>query len=841
MVGDRVLKISGLFWVALLTMTVVAEAVPGVKVRVRAEGFYRVTKAELAAIWGVSDAQVTATSLKVSNMGRDVSCLRDGGDVVFYGHAFDSVYTDLNAYWIEEGTPVAPVQQGAGATWEPYVPSFTFTQRIEQDSSMAVGATFINDMEAGYADPIFWKAVEPTKFLPFWMYLTNVVSAQASIKVRLCGMVDGTHQAGLRVSGVPYPPSFTFDGKGIAENVWNLPAGALSTSDRTSCFIDNLHASSPFYLDYVDVTYQRSFVSVSNALRFAGVDGSVEVSGLSTENVRVWDVTDPWRPVLLTGSVESSPAGGWRALIQADADRVYAVAPVGQESAPLEYRLGSDKNLRAATWEVDHLSIAAPDLVGASESLTAYRNQHGLRAALISVEDVYDNFNYGIRDALAIRNFLAYARRNWSVAPRYVFLVGDGSLDYKNRLGYNDSLIPAIPLVFFDGGAYASDYLLGDFEGTGDVHMAVGRLAVKTPLEVSNYVQKVVSYEAQAGSAWRENALLVADKNDAPLNFTNDVGVLETKVKKTTKKVVKVGDDASSGEVALSEARSQVVQGINDGAELSIYAGHSTLNTLGLTGQAVFDSDSVTQLQNSAKPTAMILLGCLSGNFATPGGNSIGESMVNRPDGAVVLIGAGTKIYPSDAVLLVSTMLDTAYQEQDAPARLGDSWIAGKQTIAGSFVDAYKAYQFHGDPGIAFGSNRDASRSGDQVGPSMPSLAEWTSWQVAPALASRGEEMDLEADDDGDGQNNYQEFAAGTDPLDRASSLRITSLDRLNVSHVQVSWPSAIQRVYRLQRSSSVTGPYADVSSDLTATPPFNNQQVTQDQSAVMFYRVVLQ
>jgi hypothetical protein len=58
-------------------------------------------------------------------------------------------------------------------------------------------------------------------------------------------------------------------------------------------------------------------------------------------------------------------------------------------------------------------------------------------------------------------------------------------------------------------------------------------------------------------------------------------------------------------------------------------------------------------------------------------------------------------------------------------------------------------------------------------------------------------------DTDGDGQPNAAELNSDTDPLDPASSLRITQIMREGGIDT-LSWQSVIGRSYRLQRSGDL-------------------------------------
>ncbi len=95
------------------------------------------------------------------------------------------------------------------------------------------------------------------------------------------------------------------------------------------------------------------------------------------------------------------------------------------------------------------------------------------------------------------------------------------------------------------------------------------------------------------------------------------------------------------------------------------------------------------------------------------------------------------------------------------------------------------------------------------------------------------------ADPDGDGLSNLQEFMAGTDPTNSTSIMRITSITRTgNVN--TITWQSVGGKTYHLQSTDSLTGTFTDVAgSDITASGPSIS---TTDTTAVTgrFYRVRL-
>jgi hypothetical protein len=99
---------------------------------------------------------------------------------------------------------------------------------------------------------------------------------------------------------------------------------------------------------------------------------------------------------------------------------------------------------------------------------------------------------------------------------------------------------------------------------------------------------------------------------------------------------------------------------------------------------------------------------------------------------------------------------------------------------------------------------------------------------------------DGDADPDGDGQTNRQEFLADTDPLNRASSFRILSLtqsDSGRRSIVLLRIPASMQRRYVLQKSADLTS-WTDDGAPVTPTGAELEFQFPAPPGGDAFYRV---
>ena len=98
--------------------------------------------------------------------------------------------------------------------------------------------------------------------------------------------------------------------------------------------------------------------------------------------------------------------------------------------------------------------------------------------------------------------------------------------------------------------------------------------------------------------------------------------------------------------------------------------------------------------------------------------------------------------------------------------------------------------------------------------------------------------VDPFADPDHDGLNNYQEYRAGTNPLDANSRFQIMRV-RPDPSGAYVDWSSVAGHYYAVQRSSTAMGGFSDLQVHIPATAPLNTfQDLTGTGVGPYFYRI---
>ena len=137
---------------------------------------------------------------------------------------------------------------------------------------------------------------------------------------------------------------------------------------------------------------------------------------------------------------------------------------------------------------------------------------------IVGLSMIENEFQHGFRGPEAIRRFLQSARR-WQRAPRYVVLLGEGSLDFRNLLGHDDSLVPPL-LRRSTHGIFASDNAFGTSHGGSSLPaMAIGRIPVVSEDELTIYVDKIRDFE---NGAQLDELLLLSDAPDIGGEFATD-------------------------------------------------------------------------------------------------------------------------------------------------------------------------------------------------------------------------------------------------------------------------------------------------------------------------------
>ncbi len=254
----------------------------------------------------------------------------------------------------------------------------------------------------------------------------------------------------------------------------------------------------------------------------------------------------------------------------------------------------------------------------------AYRSSE-LNPVLINVQEIFDQFGYGIDlHPQSIRNFSDYIINNWD-NPKYVFMVGKAK-EY-NQIRNSDTYDSQIPSF----GQPASDNLLFTKKGELVPRLSVGRLSVNNSDEFRTYMDKIIEMEvATSDNSWRKNVLHLSGGNgiSEQNQFASALNALGTNLESGAFEANIHSFNKESFNQVSTNNDSTLNSEISKGASILTYLGHATENTID------FELNKIERYNNKYKYPLFLSLSCSSGNIFNST-EEISETLVLSADRGV--------------------------------------------------------------------------------------------------------------------------------------------------------------------------------------------------------------
>jgi peptidase C25-like protein len=653
------------------TQSVVASS-PAIKLSVQREGWYRIEQPQLVAAGLPADVDPRRLQLFVDGKevpmrvtgepkakgnqdekgdkheedGEFVSGEKDGtldstDAVEFYGIGINSTSTANHVYWLvtgaKNGERIKTNARGKGGS--PMPASFAYT--VERRDKIIYFSTVKNGGGEKFYGPILYNAQAVDQSV----ILQNVdeTAGNATLEVSLQGLTLTPHLVKVIFNGSELTTMEFVDQQNGTATV-TIPQSSLKEGTNQVQLSGPAGYSDMSLVEYVRVTYQHTNRADGNELMFPGTGGQMAtIGGFSNASVRVMDVTDPGSVQDLNCVVSQEgttytvtatvPSTGARKLLAFAGDQQKTVAGIVADEP---------SSWRTTGLEVDYVVITRKELIDSLQPLVAQRATQGLKTAVVSIEDIYDEFSFGNKTPQAVKDFLLYAKLSWKKAPRFVVLAGDATYDPKNYTGVGDFDLVPTKLIETNFNETATDDWFVDFDGDGVPEMAIGRLPVRTAQETSALVSKIVGYDQSQPT---NKVVLVADHNEG-----FDFEGADAKLKALIPANLEV-TDIRRGQVGDSNARSQLLDALNAGASVVNYYGHGSTR-LWSDAQILTAADP-RSLGNVQHLSLFVSMTCLNGYFLDPSVESLGESLLKAPGGAIA-VWASAGITDAEAQVLMS-------------------------------------------------------------------------------------------------------------------------------------------------------------------------------------------
>ncbi len=447
--------------------------------------------------------------------------------------------------------------------------------------------------------------------------------------------------------------------------------------------------SSIAYLDYIAIWAVRKLSGVDSQFNFrykaattlAGI-GEYQISNASQIS-QVWDVTDMQ---FITSKQNEGNAstfsfkqtlGEVREYVAINPNNYFAPVKIAQSAVQNQNLKGTIfKDASGNFQDVDYLIITAPFLIQPALRLATYhKNLQGLNVKVVTTDKIYEEFSSGRQEISAIRNFVRYVYNNASEESKrvkYVGIMGDASIDYKNRLANNNNIVPTFQTV--KGISIAQSFMSDDFygsmgecEGTigsegGDIDfldIAMGRIVVDNVSLANAMVDKIIRYTSETSYGnWRNNFVLISDdadkRSDIDLQFNLDALGDQISVEKPFINVKKIHSDsyqqqASAGGNRYPEVNEAIKNAFDAGAIIIDYFGHGGED--GLSAEYIYTKQMAENFNNSNNLPCMITVTCEFTKFDNPLRITAGElTYQNKNGGAISLVTTTRAIYVDTGV-----------------------------------------------------------------------------------------------------------------------------------------------------------------------------------------------
>lgn len=457
----------------------------------------------------------------------------------------------------------------------------------------------------------------------------------------------------------------------------------------------------PIYLEYIDLSYQRSLKLDSAIDIIAGVGSNhYQISGV-TKRPFILDITDQLNPAMIYNIAVENGKLNFRVVSDSIA-HLYLT----KETITPQLKLSNPGRLRDEKTGADYLIITPKIFKNTVLPLLHYRqktlNMFDARVMVVTLDEVYDDFAAGRFDPTAIRSFLYYTKLNWDHVPGYVLFVGDGSYDYKNYLGRTNP--PNYFPVYEEDASYIypdNNKCFDDWYATFDIlpEMIIGRLPIQNKSQLRSFIKKLFNYESHNYQGdWQNRLLLLADDEYGPdhrwewagtwahaANCESALAYVPKEVE--PRKVYSMVYPLEAGNVR-PEATKDFIDNLNEGCYLTIYYGHG--NHYQIAHEKIFMYEDIARINNGHRNFMIYFGSCGVSRFDDTKWESIGEDLM-RVSGAIATLGAtrGTSTYPN---LILGNKL-AEYLWKGYP--IGDAVFLAKQ-LAG--ISTGRLYQLFTDP-----------------------------------------------------------------------------------------------------------------------------------------------
>lgn len=474
------------------------------------------------------------------------------------------------------------------------------------------------------------------------------------------------------------------------------------------------------YLDYFLLEFARTPRHTGLATFFRSIESiSHPISKFNIEtpqgnsNLIVWDISDNTQPISMN---ITQSTGNVSFTTQTEELKEFVIFDRERNRIPVSAKKIDNQDI-LGNLSVDGLIVTHPEFLEQANRLADFHRSHDqLNVAVVTTDQIYNEFSSGNQDLTAIRDYAKFIYDNGNGNLKYLLLFGDCSFDYKKRFPVDHNFVPiyqareSLHPIF----SYSSDDYFGFFEedegewqesesGDHTLEIGIGRLPAKSKTEARIFVDKIIRYVSGSRGlgTWRNNVYFIADDGDSNIH-QRDAERLSNQLERaksqfnTEKIYLDAFEQISSPNGERSPVTSEkIIEMIEEGALIINYTGHGNTNVW--TDERVFNLDDIKKLSNRNRLALFVTATCQFGQYDNPIGNSGGEELLLNPNGgAIGLVTTTRPVFSNTNFVLNRAFYAAAFENNEPDLPLGDILRITKNTSLRGSVN--RNFALLGDP-----------------------------------------------------------------------------------------------------------------------------------------------
>jgi hypothetical protein len=730
------------------------------KIRLKQTGIYKITYADMQAM-GITMNTVTPDNIRLFGNGGGVlpesnsvfryddlaenaiqvvtaipGVFAPGDYILFYGTSPDktvynkmtkkfehvkNIYSDYAYYFLNfESGQGLRISDRASSGLTPTYTSVSYQEGVFYENDLLNLITSGKDWVGERMDPN-----NPLFQLPVFNFQNINPGKQAWVRYRVTAKSNAITNFNVMVNGdtVSSPSLSAFGNYNFATEKIETRSFYPQNGTVNVAFRYNGTGASIGWLDWVELNISHELKFNGGQMQFADpisvADGRVTEFQLqqSSQAVSIWEVTDPVHVKRIAAELQGSMS---RFVCPTDSIRQF-VAWDNTSFLTTEFvekMINQDLHGMAAS---DMLIVTPPEFMDQANRLAQHHLiRDGLRVAVVTNQQIYNEFSSGSPDICAIRDFarMLYARPAEGDKLRYLLLFGDGSFDFKDRVPGNTNKVLTFQTreSLNSVSSYATDDFFGlldageGADAVGLIDIGIGRFPVSTPEQAAVAVDKCIFYSTNSAENmgdWRNKLCFVADDGNGNTHF----GQVEKQIcplVESLAPVYNVNKVYVDGYKQISiptgqrcpDANNAITTNVENGVLVLNYTGHG--GETGWADEGILTVREIDAWSNYRNMPVFMTATCEFSRFDDPGRVSAGEHVFLNPNGGGVALFTTTRLANAGTNIgLTLYFYDTLFAKFNGEyPRFGDVIAHAKNKIGNKEAALIRNFVLLGDPAL---------------------------------------------------------------------------------------------------------------------------------------------